>query len=132
MRTGSFQGTNTGSIFQNPKTTPWGWHGIKQPSGKHNSINLLLTGRLPVLGEYSVEVAVQTVNLLPSGSGGSTPLSPIRRIEKWNLTRLISLRTAVRIRLLQLNPLRVKLFVYRRSMSQADLRYSERGEIQPR
>ena len=55
-----------------------------------------------------------------------------RRIEKWNLTRLISLRTAVRIRLLQLNPLRVKLFVYRWSMSQVDLRYSERSEIQPR
>ena len=49
----------------------------KLPSGKHNTINLLLTGELPVLGEYSVEVAVQTVNLLPSGSGGSTPSSPI-------------------------------------------------------
>lgn len=55
-----------------------------------------------------------------------------RRIEKRNLTRFISLRTAVRIRLLQLNPLRVKLFVYRRSMSQVDLRYSKRSEIQPR
>lgn len=30
-----------------------------------------------------------------------------------------------------INPLRVKLFVYRRSMSQVDLRYSERVEIQP-
>ena len=55
-----------------------------------------------------------------------------RRIEKWNLTRLISLGTAVQIRLLQLNPLRVKLFVYRRSMARVDLRYSEKGEIQPR
>lgn len=55
-----------------------------------------------------------------------------RRIEKRNLTRFISLRTAVRIRLLQLNPLRVKLFVYRRSMSQVDLHYSKRSEIQPR
>ena len=53
-----------------------------------------------------------------------------RRIEKWNLTRLISLGTAVQIRLLQLNPLRVKLFVYRRSMARVDLRYSEIGEIQ--
>ena len=104
----------------------------KLPSGTHNTINILITGRLPVLGEYSVEVAVQTVNLLPSGSSGSTPLSPIRRVEKRNLTRLISLRTAVRIRLLQLNPLRVKLFVYRRSMFLVDLRYSERSEIQPR
>ena len=33
------------------ETTPWGWHGIKQPSGKHNTINILLTGNLPVLGE---------------------------------------------------------------------------------
>lgn len=73
----------------------------KLPSGKHNTINLLLTGELPVLGEYSVEVAVQTVNLLPSGSGGSTPSSPICRIEKWNLARLITLRSAVQIRLLQ-------------------------------
>lgn len=96
----------------------------KLPSGTHNTINILLTGRLPVLGEYSVEVAVQTVNLLPSGSSGSTPLSPIHRVEKRNLTRLISLRTAVRIRLLQLNPLRVKLFVYRQSMTQVDLRMS--------
>lgn len=31
---------------------------------------------------------------------------------------------AVRIRLLQLNPLRVKLFVYRRSMPLVDLRMS--------
>lgn len=122
----------TKTSISKSETTPWGWHGRKQPSGKHNTINILLTGRLPVLGEYSVEVAVQTVNLLPSGSSGSTPLSPIRRVEKRNLTRFISLRTAVRIRLLQLNPLRVKLFVYRRSMSQVDLRYSERGEIQPR
>jgi hypothetical protein len=21
------------------ETTPWGWHGIKQPSGTHNTIN---------------------------------------------------------------------------------------------
>lgn len=74
---------------------------IKLDSGKHNTINLLLTGELPVLGEYSVEVAVQTVNLLSSGSGGSTPSSPIRRVEKWNLARLITLRSAVQIRLLQ-------------------------------
>lgn len=59
------------------ETTPWGWHGIKQPSGKHNTINILLTRGARVLGEYSVEVAVQTVNLLLSGSGGSTPHSPI-------------------------------------------------------
>ena len=25
------------------ETIPWGWHGIKQPSGKHNTIKLLLT-----------------------------------------------------------------------------------------
>lgn len=138
------------------ETTSWGWHGIKQPSGKHNTINILLTRAPRVLGEYSVEVAVQTVNLLLSGSGGSTPSSPIisseyeiwgccprckkqsacglpvqirwkstqGRAEKWNLTRLIFLRTAVRIRLLQLNPLRVKLFVYRRSMPLVDLRMS--------
>lgn len=59
------------------ETTSWGWHGIKQPSGKHNTINILLTRGARVLGEYSVEVAVQTVNLLLSGSGGSTPSSPI-------------------------------------------------------
>ena len=59
------------------ETTSWGWHGIKQPSGKHNTINILLTRGARVLGEYSVEVAVQTVNLLLSGSGGSTPHSPI-------------------------------------------------------
>ena len=29
-----------------------------------------------IMGSYSVEVAVQTVNLLPSGSGGSTPSLP--------------------------------------------------------
>ena len=49
----------------------------KLPSGKHNTINILLTRGARVLGEYSVEVAVQTVNLLLSGSGGSTPSSPI-------------------------------------------------------
>lgn len=59
------------------ETTSLGWHGIKQPSGKHNTINILLTRGARVLGEYSVEVAVQTVNLLLSGSGGSTPSSPI-------------------------------------------------------
>lgn len=74
---------------------------IKLDSGKHNTINLLLTGELPVLGEYSIEVAVQTVNLLPSGSGGSTPSSPICRVEKWDLARFITLRSAVQIRLLQ-------------------------------
>ena len=47
------------------ETTLWGWHGIKQPSGKHNTINILLTRDVRVLGEYSVEVAGQTVNLLP-------------------------------------------------------------------
>ena len=50
------------------ETTSWGWHGIKQPSGKHNTINILLTRGARVLGEYSVEVAVQTVNLLLSAS----------------------------------------------------------------
>ena len=116
------------------ETTSWGWHGIKQPSGKHNTINILLTRGARVLGEYSVEVAVPTVNLLLSGSGGSTPHSPIisseyeiwgscprckkqsacglpvqirwkstqGRVEKRNLARFISLRTAVQIRLLQL------------------------------
>lgn len=99
MRTGSFQETSKGFVvvykdvniqFRNNSvehTTvtkkPSGWQKYdspsygKLPSGKHNTINLLLTGGLPVLGEYSVEVAVQTVNLLPSGSGGSTPSSPI-------------------------------------------------------
>ena len=47
------------------ETTSWGWHGIKQPSGKHNTINILLTRGFRVMGEYSVEVAGQTVNLLP-------------------------------------------------------------------
>ena len=47
------------------ETTSWGWHGIKQPSGKHNTINILLTRGAWVLGEYSVEVSGQTVNLLP-------------------------------------------------------------------
>ena len=37
----------------------------KLPSGKHNTINILLTRGFRVLGEYSVEVAGQTVNLLP-------------------------------------------------------------------
>ena len=49
----------------------------KLPSGKHNTKKSLLTRGARVLGEYSVEVAVQTVNLLLSGSGGSTPHSPI-------------------------------------------------------
>lgn len=53
------------------------------------------------MGEYSVEVAGQTVNLLLNSSGGSTPSSPIRKVEKWNLARLITLRSAVQIRLLQ-------------------------------
>ena len=123
MRTGSFQETSKGFVvvykdvniqFRNNSvehTTvtkkPSGWQKYdspscrKLPSGKHNTINILLTGELPVMGEYSVEVAVQTVNLLPSGSGGSTPSSPIRRVEKWQLARLITLRSAVQIRLLQ-------------------------------
>lgn len=53
------------------------------------------------MGEYSVEVAVPTVNRLLNGSGGSTPSSPIRRVEKRHLARPITLRTAVQIRLLQ-------------------------------
>ena len=46
---------------------------------RHNNIrnNFVLSRGARVLGEYSVEVAVQTVNLLLSGSGGSTPHSPI-------------------------------------------------------
>ena len=48
----------------------------KLPSGTHNTKKSLLTQGVWVLGEYSVEVAVQTVNLLLSGSGGSTPSSP--------------------------------------------------------
>ena len=32
------------------ETTPWGWHGIKQPSGKHNTINILLTRNNPGSG----------------------------------------------------------------------------------
>lgn len=47
------------------ETTPWGWHGIKQPSGTHNTKKSLLTRGVRVLGEYSVGVAGQTVNLLP-------------------------------------------------------------------
>ena len=53
------------TLISKSETTPWGWHGIKQPSGKHNTINILLTRNPRVMGEYSVEVAVQTVNLLP-------------------------------------------------------------------
>lgn len=52
------------------------------------------------MGEYFVEVAMPTVNRLLNGSGGSTPSSPIRRVEKRNLARLITLKSAVRIRLL--------------------------------
>lgn len=48
----------------------------KLPSGKHNTINILLTRGFRVMGEYSVEVAGQTVNLLLNSSGGSTPSSP--------------------------------------------------------
>lgn len=76
------------------ETTSWGWHGIKQPSGKHNTINILLTRGARVLGEYSVEVAVQTVNLLLSGSGGSTPslaTAPVCRLWKIDGTCLCSL-----------------------------------------
>ena len=58
------------------ETTSWGWHGIKQPSGTHNTINILLTRGVWVLGEYSVGVAVLAVNQLLNGSGGSTPSSP--------------------------------------------------------
>lgn len=58
------------------ETTSWGWHGIKQSSGTHNTINILLTRGVRVLGEYSVEVAVLAVNQLLNGSGGSTPSSP--------------------------------------------------------
>ena len=58
------------------ETTLWGWHGIKQSSGKHNTINILLTRGVRVLGEYSVEVAVLAVNQLLNGSVGSTPSSP--------------------------------------------------------
>lgn len=47
------------------ETTSWGWHGIKQSSGTHNTKKSLLTRGARVLGEYSVEVAGQTVNLLP-------------------------------------------------------------------
>lgn len=52
------------------------------------------------MGEYSVEVAGLTVNQLFNGSGGSTPSSPIRRVEKRHLARLITLKSTVRIRLL--------------------------------
>lgn len=82
------------------ETTSWGWHGIKQPSGKHNTINILLTRGFRVMGEYSVEVAGQTVNLLLNSSGGSTPSSPIRRVEKRHLARFIALKSTVRIRFL--------------------------------
>lgn len=58
------------------ETTPWGWHGIKQPSGTHNTKKSLLTQGVWVLGEYSVEVAGLAVNQLLNGSGGSTPSSP--------------------------------------------------------
>ena len=67
------------------ETTPWGWHGIKQSSGKHNTINILLTRVFRVLGEYSVEVAVLAVNQLLNGSGGSTPSSPIHCLETESL-----------------------------------------------
>lgn len=59
------------------ETTSWGWHGIKQPSGTHNTKKSLLTRGARVLGEYSVGVAVLAVNQLLNGSGGSTPSSPI-------------------------------------------------------
>lgn len=58
------------------ETTPWGWYGIKQPSGTHNTKKSLLTQGVWVLGEYSVEVAGLAVNQLLNGSGGSTPSSP--------------------------------------------------------
>lgn len=54
----------------------------KLPSGKHNTINILLTRGVRVLGEYSVEVAGQTVNLVPSGSAGSSPALPTQLFGK--------------------------------------------------
>lgn len=81
------------------ETTSWGWHGIKQPSGKHNTINILLTRGARVLGEYSVEVAVQTVNLLLSGSGGSTPSSPIisSEYEIWRMAEYVKKSDVIKI-----------------------------------
>ena len=32
------------------ETTPWGWHGIKQPSGKHNTINYFANPGCPGSG----------------------------------------------------------------------------------
>ena len=83
------------TLISKSETTPWGWHGIKQPSGKHNTINILLTRGFRVM---------------------------------WNLSAIgqISIDTSFPVRLwkFHFNPLRVKLFVYRRSMSQVDLRMS--------
>lgn len=39
--------------FPKSETTPWGWHGIKQPSGKHNTINILLTRGFRVMWSLS-------------------------------------------------------------------------------
>ena len=63
MRTGSFQETKHRKYFPKSETTPWGWHGIKQPSGKHNTINILLTRgfrvmwNLSAIGQISIDTS---------------------------------------------------------------------------
>lgn len=53
------------------KSTPWGWHGIKQPSGKHNTINILLTRESGLCGMYASGKLTESRSGLRFDSGRS-------------------------------------------------------------
>lgn len=57
----------------------------KLPSGTHNTKKTLLTRSVRVLGEYSVEVAGQTVNLLPLWFGWFDSIFSHWSIRGWKL-----------------------------------------------
>ena len=87
------------SLISNFETTPWGWHGIKQPSGKHNTINILLTR-------------------------GSRVMWNVRQ---WQTGR-VALWSPVRFRAFRFNSVRIMLFACRRSMIQLNLHRSSCAE----
>ncbi len=50
------------------ETTPWGWHGIKQPSGTHNTINYFANPGIRVMGKRQrLAVLRRAVNPFPCG-----------------------------------------------------------------
>ena len=76
VRTLGFQPKNTSSILVRNANGPivyWiGHHPFKVKKTDRNRLGL------QNLGSYTVGVAGQTVNLLPPGSGGSTPSLPTK------------------------------------------------------